>query len=133
MKKLLTILLAVFSISSYSQTVIDDSNFEEVINGRSAFEDDGATLVVVEFYAEFNRDNAFQHWAKLKGVKYYLCDIAKSPKAKKNHKVRTVPHLIIFKEGYDEIHFKAGLDFTLSEDLEDIQEAIDKLNEESKF
>ncbi|MDA9111941.1 hypothetical protein N9J42_00490 [bacterium] len=133
MKKLLTILLAVFSISSYSQTVIDDSNFEEVINGRSAFEDDGATLVVVEFYAEFNKDNAFQHWAKLKGVKYYLCDIAKSPKAKKNHKVRTVPHLIIFKEGYDEIHFKAGLDFTLSEDLEDIQEAIDKLNEESKF
>ena len=70
---------------------------------------------------------------ELKGVKYYLCDIAKSPKAKKNHKVRTVPHLIIFKEGYDEIHFKAGLDFTLSEDLEDIQEAIDKLNEESKF
>ena len=133
MKKLLTIVLAVISLSSYSQTVINDSNFEEVINGRSAFEDDGATLVVVEFYAEFNKDNAFQHWAKLKGVKYYLCDIAKSPKAKKNHKVRTVPHLIIFKEGYDEIHFKAGLDFTLSEDLEDIQEAIDKLNEESKF
>lgn len=133
MKQLLTIVLAIISLSSYSQTVIDDSNFEEVINGRSAFEDDGATLVVVEFYAEFNKDNAFQHWAKLEGVKYYLCDIAKSPKAKKNHKVRTVPHLIIFKEGYDEIHFKAGLDFTLSEDLEDIQKAIDKLNEESKF
>ena len=133
MKKLLIILLSVISLSTYAQTVITDSNFEESINGRSAFEDDGNTLVIVEFYAEFNKDNAFEHWAKLKGVKYYLCDIAKSPKAKKNHKVRTVPHLIIFKEGYDEIHFKAGLDFTLSEDLEDIQKAIDKLNAESKF
>jgi hypothetical protein len=133
MKKLLTILLSVISLSTYAQTVITDSNFEESINGRSAFEDDGNTLVIVEFYAEFNKDNAFEHWAKLKGVKYYLCDIAKSPKAKKNHKVRTVPHLIIFKEGYDEVHFKAGLDFTLSEDLEDIQKAIDKLNAESKF
>jgi hypothetical protein len=133
MKKLLIILLSVISLSTYAQTVITDSNFEESINGRSAFEDDGNTLVIVEFYAEFNKDNAFEHWAKLKGVKYYLCDIAKSPKAKKNHKVRTVPHLIIFKEGYDEVHFKAGLDFTLSEDLEDIQKAIDKLNAESKF
>ena len=133
MKKLLTILLSVISLNTYAQTVITDSNFEESINGRSAFEDDGNTLVIVEFYAEFNKDNAFEHWAKLKGVKYYLCDIAKSPKAKKNHKVRTVPHLIIFKEGYDEVHFKAGLDFTLSEDLEDIQKAIDKLNAESKF
>ena len=133
MKKLLTIILIIISLNTYAQTVITDSNFEEITNGRSAFEDDGSTLVIVEFYAEFNKDNSFQHWAKLKGVKYYLCDIAKSPKAKKNHKVRTVPHLIIFKEGYDEIHFKAGLDFTLSEDLEDIQEAIDKLNEESKF
>jgi len=133
MKKLLIILLSVISLSTYAQTVITDSNFEESINGRSAFEDDGNTLVIVEFYAEFNKDNAFEHWAKLKGVKYYLCDIAKSPKAKKNHKVRTVPHLIIFKEGYDEVHFKAGLDFTLSEDLEDIQKELIKLNAESKF
>ena len=133
MKKLLTVVLIIISLSTYAQTVISDSNFEEVINGRSAFEDDGNTLVVIEFYAEFNKDNAFEHWDKLKGVKYYLCDIAKSPKAKKNHKVRTVPHIIVFKEGYDELHFKAGSGFTLREDLEDIQKAIDKLNEESKF
>ena len=99
MKKLLLLVLLFTSTISFSQTVITDSNFEEVIEGRSAFDDDGVSIVLVEFWADFNKDNAFKDWAKLKGVKYYRCDIAKSPNAKKNHKVRTIPHIIIFKDG----------------------------------
>lgn len=134
MKKLLiSFILAITSFSSYGQKVITDDNFEDVINGRSAFNDDGESIVVVEFYAEFNKANKFKDWDKLKGVKYYLCDIAKAPKAKKEHKVRTIPHVIIFKDGYDEKHFKAGLDFSLSEELKDIQQVVDELKEEGKF
>ena len=133
MKKLFTIVLTIISLSTYAQKVITDDNFEDVINGRSAFSDDGNSIVVVEFYAEFNKANTFKDWDKLEGVKYYLCDISKSPKTKKEHKVRTIPHIIIFKDGYDEKHFKAGLDFTLSEELKDIQEVIDVLLNESKF
>jgi len=133
MKKLLLLVLLFTSTISFSQTVITDSNFEEVIEGRSAFDDDGVSIVLVEFWADFNKDNAFKDWAKLKGVKYYRCDIAKSPNAKKNHKVRTIPHIIIFKEGYDEHHFKAGLDFSIRKSWEEIQEVIDQLKQESKF
>jgi hypothetical protein len=133
MKKFLSIILLFVSFHSFSQTIITDSNFEKTIEGRSAFNDDGISIVVVEFWASFNDDNAFADWDKLKGIKYYRCDIAKSPKAKKNHKVRTIPHIIIFKDGYDEKHFKAGLDFSIRQSVEEIQEAIDELKQESKF
>ena len=133
MQKLLLIILLFISFNSFSQTVITDDNFEKIIKGRSAFQDDGITIVVVEFWASFNDANSFSEWGKLKGIKYYRCDIAKSPKSKKNYKVRTIPHIIIFKEGYDEYHFKAGLDFSIKQSVEEIQEVIDNLKKESKF
>jgi thiol-disulfide isomerase/thioredoxin len=133
MQKLLLIILLFISFNSFSQTVITDDNFEKIIKGRSAFQDDGITIVIVEFWADFNKDNAFKDWAKLKGVKYYRCDIAKSPNAKKNYKVRTIPHIIIFKEGYDEHHFKAGLNFSIKQSVGEIQEVIDNLKKQSKF
>jgi len=133
MKKLTVIALMFLSLTGYSQQILTDANFEKAIEGRSAFSDDNISIVVVEFWASFNDDNSFEDWDKIEGVKYYRCDIAKSPKAKKKHKVRTIPHIIVFKDGFDEIHFKAGLDFTISESLEDIQKEINKLKTESKF
>ncbi len=133
MKKLLLLVLLFISTISFAQTIITDDNFEQTIEGRSAFEDDGISIVVIEFWASFNDENSFEGWDKLEGVKYYKCDIAKSPKAKKNHKVRTIPHIIIFKDGYDEHHFKAGLDFSIRKSVEEIQEVINELKQESKF
>ena len=43
------------------------------------------------------------------------------------------PTLIIFKDGIKETVFKAGLDLMLPADLNDIQEAIDEINNASKF
>jgi thiol-disulfide isomerase/thioredoxin len=133
MKKLIVIALMFLSLTSFSQQILTDANFEKAIEGRSAFSDDNISIVVVEFWASFNDDNSFEHWDKIKGVKYYRCDIAKASKAKKKYKVRTIPHIIVFKDGFDEIHFKAGLDFTISESLEDIQKEINELLNESKF
>jgi len=133
MKKFIVIVLMLLTGSIYGQQILTDANFEKAIEGRSAFSDDNISIVVVEFWASFNDDNSFEHWDKVKGVKYYRCDIAKAPKAKKKYKVRTIPHIIVFKDGFDEVHFKAGLDFTISESLEDIQKEINELLNESKF
>ena len=133
MKKFIVLVLMLLTSSIYGQQILTDANFEQAVEGRSAFQDDNISIVVVEFWASFNDDNSFEHWDKIEGVKYYRCDIAKAPKAKKKHKVRTIPHIIIFKDGYDEKHFKAGLDFSIRQSVEEIQEAIDELKEESKF
>ena len=112
---------------------IDDSNFEEKINIKEAFGDDNNKPVVVEFWAKFNEKNCFAQWKELEDAVYYRVDIANAPEAKKKYKVRMAPTLIIFKDGFKEEVFKAGLDLTLPADLEDIQEAINEVNNASKF
>ena len=138
MKKLLTVVLIIISLSTYAQTVISDSNFEEVINGRSAFEDDGNTLVVIEFYAEFNKDNAFKDWAKvdkLDGVKYYRCDISNSPQLKKDLKIRMAPTILLYIRGDAYIKFtaKAGLDLKCPVDYDKLVRAIEVVKIESQY
>ena len=131
--KYLNLILLLLCFNVYGQEWIDDSNFNNKINERSAFGDDQTLPVVVEFWAEFNDGNKFEDWNKLEDVVYYRADITKCPTAKKKYKVRMVPTIIIFKEGIKEEMFKAGLDLILPADLSDIQESINEINNASKF
>ena len=110
-----------------------NSNFEDIINSHNAFGDDDKKPVIVEFWAKFNEANCFAEWDKLEDAVYYRIDIAKAPEAKKKYRVRMAPTLIIFKDGIKETVFKAGLDLMLPADLNDIQEAINEINNASKF
>ena len=77
MKK--NIILFIFDLISYitnRQQNIDDSNFEDKINEKSAFDDDETSIVVVEFWAKFNETNAFPDWDKVEGVNYFRVDIS---------------------------------------------------------
>ena len=112
---------------------IDDTNFEEKINIKEAFGDDNNKPVVVEFWAKFNEVNCFADWNKIENSIYYRVNIADAPSAKKKYKVRMAPTIIIYKDGFKEEVFKAGLDLTLPADLNDIQEAINEVNNASKF
>ena len=131
--KYLNIFLLLLCFNTYSQEWIDDSNFDNKINEKSAFGEDQTLPVVVEFWAEFNDANKFEDWDKLKDVVYYRADITKCPAAKKKYKVRMVPTLIIFKEGIKEEMFKAGLDLILPAELNEIQETINEINTASRF
>ena len=131
--KYLIIILLLLSFNVSAQEWITDSNFEKSINTNEAFGDDETMPIVVEFWAEFNSDNSFSDWSKLKDVTYYRVNIAKAPNAKKKYKVRMAPTLIIFKDGIKEVVFKAGLDLVLPADLNEIQEAINEINKASKF
>ena len=112
---------------------IDDSDFENKINETQAFGDDNTKPVVVEFWAKFNEANCFAEWDELEDVIYYRVDIAKAPTAKKKYKVRMAPTIILFKDGIRETVWKAGLDLELPTNLEEIQEAINEVNQASKF
>jgi|TARA_R100000482_G_scaffold123758_1_gene74520 thiol-disulfide isomerase/thioredoxin len=131
--KYLNIILLLLSFNMTAQEWITDGNFDNKINERHAFGDDNNKPVVVEFYAAFNDANKFENWSELKDIVYYRVDIAKAPVAKKKYKVRMAPTIIIFKDGIKEIVFKAGLDLVLPADVGDIQEAIDEINNASKF
>lgn len=112
---------------------ISDEDWEEKIAGVSAFGDNNEETIVVEFWAEFNQDNCFNDWNKIEDALYYRVDITQAPVAKKEYRVRMVPTILIFKNGSVEESFKAGLDLELPTDLTEIQYAIDKINEQSRF
>ena len=112
---------------------IDDNDFENKINEKVAFGDDNNKPVVVEFWAKFNEANCFNEWEKLQDATYYRVDIAKATGAKKKYKVRMAPTIILFKDGIKETVWKAGLDLELPTNLEEIQEAINEVNQASKF
>lgn len=136
MKNLILILFTTVTFSQSevpSKYWINDDDFEDKIAGVSAFGDNNEETIVVEFWAEFNKDNCFNDWNKIEDALYYRVDIAQAPKAKKEYRVRMVPTILIFKNGSVEESFKAGLDLELPTDLTEIQYAVDKINEQSKF
>ena len=112
---------------------IEDSEFENKINEKQAFGDDNTKPVVVEFWAKFNEANCFAEWEQLKDATYYRVDIAKAPEAKKKYRVRMAPTIILFKDGIKEVVWKAGLDLEMPTNLKEIQEAINEVNQASKF
>ena len=131
----LILLLILIPFISYTQSDvpdkywIDDADFEQKISGGAFDETD---IVVVEFWAEFNKENCFNEWKQL-DVPYYRVDISKAPKAKKEYRIRMAPTLLIFKDGEKEAMFKAGLDLLLPTDLIEIQETINDINTADKF
>ena len=141
MKKLFLILLAIPSLLLGQQEVpekywLDDSNYEKVVNGNSAFGDDDSKVIVVEYWAKFNEVNCYSNWKELADrddIEYYRVDIAKAPLAKKKYRVRMAPTLILFVDGVKTDVFKAGLDLVLKEDLSEIQSAIDEAKLSSQY
>ena len=112
---------------------IDDKDFESKIAQVSSFGENNFETIVVEFWADFNKENCFAEWDKIKNATYYRVDIAKAPKAKKKYRIRMAPTLLIFKNGVKEKVFKAGLDLMLPTDLIEIQQTINEINTADKF
>jgi len=135
MKKFtLIIILLLLSLPVLSQEFIHDNNFDEKIKGN-AFDDNNGKIIIVEFWADFNKENAFQDWDKLKEVTYYRCDLAHNPKLKAKYRVRMAPTILIFSEGDAYIKFKAkaGLDLLCPVDLPKMERAIEVVKRESQY
>ncbi len=139
MKYLLTVLLLITTSSVLSQEWITDKDFEEKITAGSAFDEDGEDdVIVVEFWAEFNKDNAFADWEKinnLEGVTYYRCDIATSPQLKKELRIRMAPTLLLYLKGDAYIKFtaRAKLDLLCPVDYDKMVRAIEVVRREASY
>ena len=102
MKKLLLILLAVFSLNASSQ------------------------IVVTHFNAEWNDPNKVAYIGKLTGCDIVYVDIAKSPKIQEKHNIIIVPTVVIFKDGEEVKRFQADISFAMAATRKEVQEAIDE-------
>jgi hypothetical protein len=115
---------------------LDDSNYEEIVNGNSAFGDDESKIVVVEYWAKFNEINCYEHWEELVSrpdIEYYRVDIAKAPLAKKKYRVRMAPTMFIITQDGIQSKFKAGLDLLFPSSKEEVEEAIEEAKNSNRF
>lgn len=114
---------------------LDDSNYENTVNGNSAFGDDDDKVIVVEYWAKFNEANCYANWKEIAdkdGVSYYRVDIAKAPAAKKKYRVRMAPTMFIITRD-NLIKFKAGLDLEFPVSVEEVNEAIEEAQNSNRF
>ena len=140
MKKLLLLLIEIPSLLLGQQEVpekywLDDSNYENTVNGNSAFGDDDDKVIVVEYWAKFNEANCYANWKEIAdkdGVSYYRVDIAKAPAAKKKYRVRMAPTMFIITRD-NLIKFKAGLDLEFPVSVEEVNEAIEEAQNSNRF
>jgi hypothetical protein len=131
MKKLLLVLVLALPYLGFSQEWADDTNVENIISGKSAFGED-QPLVIVEFWAKFNDSNSFADWKNI-NIPYVRVDISKAPAAKKKYRVRMAPTIILFRDGFKEVIWKAGLDLECPVTLKEIKKAIEDANAASQF
>lgn len=95
---------------------LTEDSFDKAIN---------TGVVVVEFVASFAEP--FGDWQKIKDGEYYRVDIEKAPNLKKKYRVRTVPTIIVFNNGFKELTYKANIMFELEVTAEEIHEDIEDL------
>lgn len=133
MKTTLLFLLLTLSTSLIGQEFVESPSLDDYIQGQSAFGDDEHNIVVVEFWIEWNKANAFGHSNKLEGIDgYYLVNAGKNVSLKDEYEVMIAPTLLVFVDGIEERRYKAGLDMKCPVDLstlqEDIKEILTSLN-----
>jgi hypothetical protein len=138
MKKFFVIALLLIGNTMFAQEWVNDNTFEEIIIPNNGFSDDTNEIIIIEFYAEFNKDNAFKDWERLDdldGVSYYRIDIATSPRLKEELRIRMAPTILIYSKGDAYIKFtaKAGLDLKCPVDYPKMLKAIEVVKQESQF
>ena len=97
-------LLLLTTAFSFGQMSIKEDDFSDALK-----ED----IVVVEFYAEWNKDNMVD-LSKFKDVKTYMVNVEDSPNLVKKYKILSVPTVIIFYNKEVVEKHEADLTFQLS-------------------
>ena len=113
------LILLVFSIGTCAgQEVINQSNFKNKI---------AKDIVVVEFWAEWNKANEFKELNKLKDSSVYRVNIMHCTKLQADYNISAVPTVVIFDNGIEKERFNANIMFQLEADKKTIQTSIDTI------
>jgi hypothetical protein len=81
---------------------------------------------VIEFNAGFNTKNGYKNLGQLYGAKLYRVDIEAKPHLKDKYKIKSLPTLILFRDGKEMWRWEAGIDMKLHTHYLEIQDAINR-------
>jgi len=81
---------------------------------------------VIEFNAGFNKKNGYKDLNRLENAKLYRVDIEAKPGMRDKYKIKSVPTLILFRDGKEMWRWEAGIDMKLHVHHLDVQDAINR-------
>ena len=118
MKKLLFILLFICLSAYGSVEFLNNGNFNSKISKG---------IVVVEYWAEWNKSNEFIGLEKLKDCTIYRACISKCSDAANKYKIKAVPTVIIYDNGEEIARFTPNIMLQLEANKSDVQSAINEI------
>ena len=101
-----------------TQEVITASNFDSKI---------AKDISVVEFWADWNKQNQFAELVKLKETGKYRVDIMNDAGLQAEYNITAIPTVIIFDNGVEKERFNANIMFQLEADRKTIQNSVDTI------
>ena len=101
-----------------AQEVITASNFDSKI---------AKDISVVEFWADWNKQNQFAELVKLKETGKYRVDIMNDAGLQAEYNITAIPTVIIFDNGVEKERFNANIMFQLEADRKTIQNSVDTI------
>ena len=117
----LYILMMVFMFicgTALSQDYITADNFKNKI---------AKDVVVIEFWADWNKMNQFNELNKLKGCNVYRIDIMSYMDVQMNYNVTAIPTVIVFDNGVEKERFNPNVMFKLDADKKTVQHSVDTI------
>ena len=84
-------------------------------------------ILVVEFYADWNKHNSCKYLNELKECKTLIIDIEKKKDLQEKYNIEVLPTLIVFNNAKEVCRFKGNLLFQLTTKKSEIQTKIDSI------
>lgn len=90
-------------------------------------------IALIEYNAKFNESNAYSDIKRVKDVKVISLWIDDDASLKSDEGIRSVPTMILYKNGKEVKRWEAGLSMSLDVPYIEIQKEVDKLTGANKF
>ena len=112
-----TLLLIAFTLLSFTSSTISKRG-----------------IVLVHYNAGFNDVNNYVDVVKVKDAKIFKVTIDNNATVKQDEHIRSVPTLVLYKNGKEITRWEAGINLSLSHvDYREIQKEVDQLTGANKF
>ena len=93
----------------------------------------GKGLAVVQYNADFNKNNSVKNLQRLSDARIFNAWIDKQPDLKTQNRIKSVPTIILYNDGEEVRRWEAGIMMKLDITHHEIQEYIDELTGANKF
>ena len=90
-------------------------------------------ISVVQYNAEFNRENSVKNLQRVSDARIFNAWIDKHPELKEKGAIRSVPTIVIYNDGEEVRRWEAGIMMELNITYHDIQDVIDEITGANKF